>query len=192
MDFVGFIKIVEGLKLIELVNKLDVYFCKFDEIIVKNNLEKIKMIGDVYMCVGGVLVRNNINLIDVVLVVLFIQDYMQKLWLDVIVNGMEYWELCLGIYIGEVIVGVIGLECFVYDIWGLIVNQVQCMEMMGEFGCVMILGVIFNFIELYFECIFRGKVQLKSKGLIDMFMVEWIKFEFFINGEGLFLNECFQ
>ncbi len=191
-DFVGFTKIAEGLKPTELVNKLDVYFRKFDEIIVKNNLEKIKTIGDAYMCAGGVPVRNNTNPIDAVLAALHIQEYMEKLRLDAIANGTEYWELRLGIHTGEVTAGVIGSERLAYDIWGSTVNQAQRMEMMGEPGRVTISGATFNLIEPYFECTFRGKVQSKSKGLIDMFTVERIKPELSVNGEGLYPNERFQ
>ena len=191
-DFVGFTKIAEGLKPTELVNKLDVYFRKFDEIIVRNNLEKIKTIGDADMCAGGFPVRNNTNPIDAVLAALQIQDYMMKLQHDAVANGTEYWELRLGIHTGEVTAGVIGSERLAYDIWGATVNQAQRMEMMGEPGRVTISGATFNLIEPYFECTFRGKVQSKSKGLIDMFTVERIKPELSINGEGLYPNDRFQ
>lgn len=191
-DFVGFTKVAERMKPTELVNKLDVYFRKFDEIIVRNNLEKIKTIGDAYMCAGGVPVRNNTNPIDAVLAALQIQDYMIRLRNDAIANGTEYWELRLGINTGEVTAGVIGSERLAYDIWGATVNQAQRMEMMGEPGRVTISGATFKLIEPYFECTFRGKVQSKSKGMIDMFTVERIKPELSVNGEGLYPNERFQ
>lgn len=191
-DFVGFTKIAERMKPTELVNRLDVYFRKFDEIIVRNNLEKIKTIGDAYMCAGGVPVRNNTNPIDAVLAALQIQDYMLKLRNQAIANGAEYWELRLGINTGEVTAGVIGSERLAYDIWGATVNQAQRMEMMGEPGRVTISGATFKFIEPYFECTFRGKVQSKSKGMIDMFTVERIKPELSVNGEGIYPNERFQ
>lgn len=191
-DFVGFTRIAEGLKPTELVNKLDVYFRKFDEIIVRNNLEKIKTIGDAYMCAGGVPVRNNTNPIDAVLAALQIQDYMAQLKWDAIANGTEYWELRLGINTGEVTAGVIGSERLAYDIWGATVNQAQRMEMMGEPGRVTISGSTFKLIEPYFECTYRGKVKTKSKGLVEMFTVERIKPELSLKGEGLFPNERFQ
>ena len=191
-DFVGFTKIAEGLKPTDLVNKLDVYFRKFDEIIVKNNLEKIKTIGDAYMCAGGVPVRNNTNPIDAVLAALQIQDYMNTLREEALKNGEEYWELRLGINTGEVTAGVIGSERLAYDIWGATVNQAQRMEMMGEPGRVTISGSTFKLIEPYFECTYRGKVKTKSKGLIEMFTVERIKPELSINGEGLYPNDRFQ
>lgn len=191
-DFVGFTKIAERMKPTELVNKLDIYFRKFDEIIVRNNLEKIKTIGDAYMCAGGVPVRNNSNPIDSVLAALQIQEYMHALKNDAIANGTEYWELRLGINTGEVTAGVIGSERLAYDIWGSTVNQAQRMEMMGEPGRVTISGATFNLIEPYFECTFRGKVQSKSKGMIEMFTVERIKPELSVNGEGIYPNERFQ
>ncbi len=191
-DFVGFTKSAERMKPTELVNKLDIYFRKFDEIIVRNNLEKIKTIGDAYMCAGGVPVRNNTNPIDAVLAALQIQDYMLRLRNDAIANGTEYWELRLGINTGEVTAGVIGSERLAYDIWGATVNQAQRMEMMGEPGRVTISGATFKLIEPYFECTFRGKVQSKSKGMIDMFTVERIKPELSVNGEGLLPNDRFQ
>lgn len=191
-DFVGFTKIAEHMKPTELVNRLDVYFRKFDEIIVRNNLEKIKTIGDAYMCAGGVPVRNNTNPIDAVLAAIQIQDYMTRLRNDAIANGTEYWDLRLGINTGEVTAGVIGSERLAYDIWGATVNQAQRMEMMGEPGRVTISGATFKLIEPYFECTFRGKVQSKSKGMIDMFTVERIKPELSQHGEGIYPNERFQ
>lgn len=191
-DFVGFTNIAEGLKPTELVNKLDVYFRKFDEIIVRNNLEKIKTIGDAYMCAGGVPVRNNTNPIDAVLAALQIQDYMHQLKKEALEKGTEYWTLRLGINTGEVTAGVIGSERLAYDIWGATVNQAQRMENMGEPGRVTISGATFKLIEPYFECTYRGKVKTKSKGLIEMFTVERIKPELSIDGEGLYPNDRFQ
>lgn len=191
-DFVGFTKIAEFMNPTELVSKLDVYFRKFDEIIVNNNLEKIKTIGDAYMCAGGVPVRNNTNPIDTCLAALQIQDYMRKLKNEAIINNEEYWELRLGINTGEVTAGVIGSERLAYDIWGATVNQAQRMEMLGEPGKVTITGNTFKLIEPYFECVFRGKAQSKSRGLIDMYTVERIKPELSVNGEGIYPNERFQ
>lgn len=191
-DFVGFTKIAEFMNPTELVSKLDVYFRKFDEIIVNNNLEKIKTIGDAYMCAGGVPVRNNTNPIDTCLAALQIQDYMRKLKNEAIINNSEYWELRLGINTGEVTAGVIGSERLAYDIWGATVNQAQRMEMLGEPGKVTITGNTFKLIEPYFECVFRGKAQSKSRGLIDMYTVERIKPELSVNGEGIYPNDRFQ
>ncbi len=191
-DFVGFTKIAEHMSPTELVNKLDIYFRKFDEIIVNNNLEKIKTIGDAYMCAGGVPVRNNTNPIDTCLAALQIQDYMRKHKNDAIINNTDFWELRLGINTGEVTAGVIGSERLAFDVWGATVNHAQRMEMLGEPGKVTITGNTFKHIEPYFECVFRGKAQTKSRGLLDMYTVERIKPELSVDGEGVFPNDRFH
>ena len=191
-DFVGFTKIADEMSATDLVKRLDVYFTKFDEIIVRNDLEKIKTIGDAYMCAGGVPVRNKTNPIDACLAALQIQRYMQKRKNDAIATGRDYWELRLGINTGEVTAGVIGSERLAYDIWGATVNQAQQMEMLGEPGKVTITGALFKHIEPYFECNFLGKAQTKSGGMVDMYVVLRIKPELSIKGEGIFPNERFN
>lgn len=191
-DFVGFTQISDRTSASELVKKLDVYFTKFDEIIVKNNLEKIKTIGDAYMCAGGVPVRNKTNAIDTCLAALQIQAYMKKRKDDALANGQEFWELRLGINTGEVTAGVIGSERLAYDIWGATVNQAQRMEMLGEPEKVTITGNTHQLIEPYFDTVFKGKAQTKSRGLIDMYVVERIKPELSIRGEGVIPNKKFS
>jgi predicted metal-dependent HD superfamily phosphohydrolase len=117
---------------------------------------------------------------------------MRKLKNEAIINNTDYWDLRLGINTGEVTAGVIGSQKFAYDIWGATVNQAQRMEMLGEPGKVTITGATFTHIEPYFECVFRGKVQSKSRGLIDMYTVERIKPELSENGEGIYPNERFH
>lgn len=191
-DFVGFTKISEKMNPTELVKKLDVYFTKFDEIIVNNNLEKIKTIGDAYMCAGGVPVRNKTNPIDTCLAALQIQEYMRQRKEEAIEKDLEYWDLRLGINTGEVTAGVIGSERLAYDIWGATVNQAQRMEMLGEPGKVTITGATHQLIEPYFDTSFKGKAQSKSRGLIDMYVVERIKPELSKKGEGIYPNARFQ
>ncbi len=191
-DFVGFTKIAEKTNPTELVKKLDVFFRKFDEIVFSNNLEKIKTIGDAYMCAGGVPVRNNTNPIDACIAGLQIQHYMQSLKQEAIDAGEEYWILRLGINTGEVIAGVIGSKRLAYDVWGTTVNQAQRMEMLGEPDKVTITKNTFLHIEPYFECVFVGTVESKSKGKIDMYQVLSIKPELSIDGNGVYPNERFH
>ncbi len=191
-DFVGFTKIADRVSASELVKKLDVYFTKFDRIIAKNNLEKIKTIGDAYMCAGGVPVRNKTNPIDACTAALQIQSYMQKRKNDAIANGGEYWTLRLGINTGEVTAGVIGSTRLAYDVWGRTVNQAQRMEMMGEPETVTITGTTYELIEPYFECRYMKKVLTKSGEEIDMYVVDRIKSELSLKGEGIEPNKRFQ
>lgn len=186
-DFVGFSKIAEDMKPQDLVMKLDGYFSKFDEIIEKYDLEKIKTIGDSYMCAGGVPIRNKSNAIEVTLAALEIKNYMS----DLAEKDPGTWKIRIGINTGEVIAGVIGLKRFAYDIWGASVNQAQRMEMHGQPGIVNVSGNTYEFIAPYFECNYRGKIQTKHKGMLDMYSVKGIKPELSEDGDGIKPNKKF-
>lgn len=107
-DVVGFTRISESMAPSRIVSKLDVLFQKFDEIIQANNLEKIKTIGDAYMCAGGVPTENSTNPIDACCAALQIQAFMDKLKYEAIADHEDYWEIRLGINTGPVIAGIIG------------------------------------------------------------------------------------
>lgn len=190
-DFVGFTKIAERVQPSDLVARLDAYFIRFDEIIQKYNLEKIKTIGDSYMAAGGVPIRSKSNPIDTVLAALEIQRYMVELQESAGTTGEEPWELRIGINTGEVIAGVIGTKRFAYDIWGNTVNTANRMQMTCDPMMVNISGTTFELVEPYFECTYRGKVAAKNKGEIDMYYVHRIKPELSVDGLGLEPNEKF-
>lgn len=76
-DFKGFTQISEKLTPTELVAEIHTCFKAFDEIIGKHDIEKIKTIGDSYMCAGGLPMANQTNAIDIVKAALEIQQLMQ-------------------------------------------------------------------------------------------------------------------
>lgn len=192
-DFVGFTQISDALKPSQVVEQLDFFFTEFDKIIERNNIEKIKTIGDAYMAAGGVPVRNNSNPIEACLAGLQMQDFVKKHrnhGKDS--DAQQTWELRLGINTGEVTAGVIGSKKYAYDIWGSSVNKAQRMEMLGEPGKVTITGNTHQFINSFFDTTYKGKVQSKSKGLLEMYTVDRIKPELSEGGEGIYPNENFQ
>lgn len=190
-DVVGFSKISDSITPSRLVDRLDVLFRKFDQIIKANNLEKIKTIGDAYMAVGGLPEQNSTHAIDTCIAGLQIQHYMQSKKTEAISNQKDFWEIRLGINSGPVTAGIIGSLKMAYDVWGSAVNQAQRMEMLGAVGAVTISEHTFKLVEPYFECIHRGKAQMKSMELIDRYEVLRIKPELSIKGEGLVPNDLF-
>ena len=171
-DFKGFTSIAEKLTPEFLVEELNYCFLEFDLIIDKYNLEKIKTIGDSYMCAGGIPVANTSNPIDAVLAGLEIQAYMERLKVEKQSKGLDYWELRVGINTGKVIAGVVGKNKFAYDIWGDAVNVASRMESSGAPGKVNISGDTYELVKNYFTFEYRGKVKAKNKGEIDMYFVE--------------------
>lgn len=174
-DFVGFTKAAENLTPTELVKKLDSYFKKIDQIILKHNLERIKTIGDSYMCAGGLPVRNKSNPIDTCLAALEIQAYMEKRKNDAIANGREYWELRIGINTGNVTGGVIGTERLAFDVWGASVNRARRMEETGIPGKVCISDRTYEHVASFFDCTEIGKVDSKGRDKIKQYVIDGIK-----------------
>ena len=190
-DFKGFTKISENLKPTELVTKLDAFFVKFDGVIEKYNVEKIKTIGDAYMCAGGIPIRNKSNPVDVVLAGLEIQRVMIEFNAELKENGEPEWGLRLGIHTGIIIAGVIGVKRFAYDIWGDTVNVASRIETNGEVGKVNVSEATYEQIKDYFNCEYRGKINAKNKGDIDMYFVNSIKPHLSIDGKGIEPNDKF-
>ena len=190
-DFVSFTKVTEKVSHEKLISELDRYFVRFDEIIDNYNIEKIKTIGDSYMCAGGVQVRDKNHAVNTVLAGLEMQRFMFDANVSKKMKNEITWDIRLGINTGEVIAGVVGKKKFTYDIWGDTVNIASRMESSGEVGKVNISGSTYALVNEYFVCTYRGKISAKNKGHIDMYFVEKIKPEYSINGEGLFPNDDF-
>jgi class 3 adenylate cyclase len=171
-DFKDFTKISEKLSPSELVSEIDTCFRAFDEIITKNNIEKIKTIGDAYMCVGGLPVTNNTHAYDVVNAAKQIQSFMELYIKERIKDGKEPFHIRIGIHSGPVVAGIVGSKKFAYDIWGDTVNVAARMESSGQEGKINISGSTCNLVKEMFNCVYRGKIQAKNKGEIDMYFVE--------------------
>lgn len=191
-DFKGFSRLIRGLDPKDLVSILDMYFARFDEIIGSHYLEKIKTIGDSYMCAGGLPLRNKSNPVDAVLAGLEIQDFMNELNDKKVIDKLPVWELRLGIHTGSVVAGVVGKKKFAYDIWGDTVNVAARMEDNGQVGMVNISGSTYDFVKDYFECTYRGKIEAKNIGKVDMYFVHRIKPELSADEKGFIPNEDFQ
>ncbi len=191
-DFKGFSRACMHLSPREVVNTVHAYFTIFDDITENRNIEKIKTIGDAYMCAGGIPLRNKSNPIDVVLAGLEIQHFMKHLDQIPEFESIPQWQLRLGIHTGPVIAGVVGKKKIAYDIWGDTVNVASRMETAGEPGSVNISGDTYELIKEYFDCKHRGKIEVKNRGEIDMYFVERLKPQFALDEFGVKPNERFK
>jgi class 3 adenylate cyclase len=171
-DFKGFTKISEKLKPEELVHEIDVCFKAFDNIISKYEIEKIKTIGDSYMAVSGLPVVNDDHAEQVVKACLEIQDFMRRHNSGLATAGKEIFETRIGVHTGSVVAGIVGVKKFAYDIWGDTVNIASRMESSCKEGKVNISGTTYELIKDQFACTYRGKIEAKNKGEIDMYFVD--------------------
>jgi PAS domain S-box-containing protein len=183
-DFKDFSKLAGKIPSQDLITELNIYFQKFDEIIEGHFIEKIKTIGDAYMCAGGLPLTNRSNPIDVTIAGLKIQKFIKEYAAMKRAKNEEVWLLRVGIHTGEVIAGVVGRKKFAYDIWGDAVNKAARMEQSGEVGRVNVSGDTYDFIKDYFDCTYRGKIEVKNSEELDMYFVNRLKPEYSEDQEG--------
>ena len=173
-DIQGFTKIAEEMNPEVLIDELDKWFFYFDSVVEKYGIEKIKTIGDAYMCAGGIPEKNRTNPVEVILAALEMRAYMEKLKATSELEGMKYWDIRIGIHTGTVVAGVVGHKKLSYDIWGDTVNTASRMESSGSGGKINISGTTYEFVREFFTCEYRGKMPVKYKGELEMYFVQGI------------------
>lgn len=172
VDFEGFTRVAEELSPEDLVAEIDYCFRAYDEIMENYGLEKIKTVGDAYLCVGGLPGKEEESAVQIVRAALEIQDFMKKVRQERIQAGHPSFRCRIGIHTGPIVAGIVGFKKFAYDIWGDTVNTASRMESNGEVDRVNISKCTFDLIHPYFHCSERGKIEVKNKGEIEMYFVE--------------------
>lgn len=170
-DFKGFTQLAEKMTPEAVIEELSYCYGAFDELCGQYNIEKIKTIGDAYMCVGGIPASNTSNPIDIIRCALAMQQFMEEWKANKQAQGLPVWDLRLGIHTGELIAGVVGTQKFSYDVWGDTVNIASRMESSGEPGKINISSTTYELVKEHFTCEYRGKIQAKNKGEIEMYFV---------------------
>ena len=171
-DFVNFSKIAATLSPEELVSDLDHCFRGFDRIVDKHGLEKIKTIGDAYMCAGGLPALDTAHPAKVIRAALEMQDFLRTWNTERQRAGKPALEARIGIHTGPVVAGVVGERKYAYDIWGDTVNVASRMESSGEGGRVNISATTYELVRNKFNFERRGAIPAKGIGEVEMYFVE--------------------
>lgn len=174
VDFANFTAISSYMNPHELVDELHACFSSFDNVIEQYGLEKIKTIGDAYMCAGGIPNLDQNHLENMIRAAFAILDEVELRYNQKANQGKEYWRARIGIHVGPIVAGVVGSKKFTYDIWGDTVNTAARIESNGEQGRVNVSEAVYNKLKdsETFSFHYRGKIEAKGKGLIDMYFVE--------------------
>ncbi len=188
-DFKDFSILAEEYSTEELVTELNFCFSKFDDVILKYGIEKIKTIGDSYMCVGGIPMPKAKHYIDVILAAIEISEFMEQYKKKRIEVGKNFFEIRIGIHTGPLIAGVVGKHKFSYDVWGDTVNYASRLENASMPGLINISETTHLLVMEYFDCIYRGKIAVKNKCEANMYFVQRIKREFSNDENGRIPNE---
>jgi class 3 adenylate cyclase len=191
-DIHGFSKLVESMDSSALMDELDEILFEFDSIVAKYKIEKIKTIGDTFMCAGGIPVKNITNPIDVVMAAMEMRNYLENYEREKRGKHKRIWELKIGIHTGPVTANISGKKKVSYDIKGDTVNTASRVESVCEKGNILLSVMTYELVKEFFDCEYSGKLPVKYKGDLQMYRLVGLKSEFSRNGEGIIPNEDFR
>jgi adenylate cyclase len=191
-DFEGFSRLAERIEPKSLIEQLHQFFSAFDAIAERHRLEKLKTIGDAYMCVAGLPEPNRTPDVDTCLAALSMIEFLRRTNLQRDKLHLPRWDLRVGIHSGPVMAGVVGKTKFIYDIWGDAVNVAARLEAAGGTGRINVSDTVCNRVRSLMEFEPRGAVEVKNKAPINMHFLNRIKAEFARDPEGLRPNDAFH
>jgi class 3 adenylate cyclase len=171
-DIVDFTTLGEKLNAQELVHDLHEFFSGVDDIIARRGIEKIKTIGDAYLCASGLNEdESNESAIDMIQAAIEIIEFNNNLNILKNKGNRLAFSIRIGIHTGSLTAGVVGKTKYAYDIWGDTVNMASRMQSCSEPGKINISGYTYNLIQDEFNLEYRGQINAKNKGNIDMYFV---------------------
>jgi class 3 adenylate cyclase len=191
-DFVDFTKSAAEVSPRELIDDLDMYFTEFDRIVAAHGLEKLKTIGDSYMCAGGLTVGHKDHAVRSCLAALEIRRFVVASNLRRTAIGQPAWHIRIGIHSGSVVSGVVGRKKFSYDVWGDAVNIAARMETAGNADRLNVSESTYQHVKSYFDCTPRGAQDVKNKGKMTMYFLDRLKPEYAEDVEGEVSNELLR
>jgi adenylate cyclase len=191
-DIHGLSKVIEGMESVSVMDELDEIFYEFESIAEKYKIEKIKTIGDTFMCAGGIPVKNITNPIDVVMAAMEMRNFLKKYEQDKRGSHKSIWDLKIGIHTGPVTASVSGKKKINYDIKGDTVHNASRLEALSESGSILISVMTYELVKEFFDSEYYGKLPVKYKGDLQIYRVKGIKPEFSVDGLGIIPNESFK
>ena len=191
-DIHGFSRLDDSIDSSAIMDELDEIMFEFDAIVSRYKIEKIKTIGDTFMCAGGIPVKNITNPVDVVMAAMEMRNFLEKF--ENAKRGTEsrIWDLKIGIHTGPVTAAISGKKKVNYDIKGDTVNTASRVEAVSDKGTILISVMTYELVKEFFDCEYFGKLPVKYKGDLQMYKVKGLKPEFSADGEGILPNESFR
>jgi guanylate cyclase len=159
-DLVGFTALTAEMAPEEMVVLINEIYSRFDDLVDRYGLEKIRTICDNYMVVSGVPKPRSDHAQALAEMALEMCDFLDGFTTN---NGQPI-QFRIGINSGSLIAGVVGRKKFQYDVWGEAVNVASRMESQGVPGKIQIAPATFVLLKDEFLCESRGMIDVKGVG----------------------------
>jgi len=185
-------KFVDGMDSSVIMDELDEILLEFENIVTRYKIEKIKTIGDTYMCAGGIPVKNITNPVDVVMAALEMKNFIEKFETRKGRKDNHRWALRIGVHSGPVTAAISGRKKINYDIKGDTVNTANRVMAVSEDAMINISVMTYELVKEFFDCEYFGKLPVKYKDDLQMYMVKGLKPEFSVNNKGVTPNDLFR
>jgi adenylate cyclase len=196
-DVVRFSRLAVHLDPVTLIRKLNSYVTLHDRIMDEFGIEKIKTIGDSYMCVSGIPDKKPSHAVDCCLAALNLLHVLEDTKKEAKVVEQESldlnnWSFRIGVHTGPCISGVIGYKKYTFDIWGDSVNVAARMEAAGEPGKINISDDTYKQVKDLFDCTYRGTQEVEKIGPVEMYFLNRIRVPLSEDKNGFFPNREFH
>lgn len=166
-DIVTFTDISSKLDPNIVIGELNELFTAFDDIIEKNNCERIKTIGDAYLAVCGMPEENPNHAENMISAAIEIIQFLSKRNEE---NSLK-WQVRIGIHSGKVVGGVVGVKKYIYDVFGDTINTCSRMETNSLPMKINVSEETFCLAKNKFKFTERNLQEVKGKGLVKMYFV---------------------
>jgi len=174
-----------------VMDELDEIFFEFDRIISRYHVEKIRTIGDTYMCAGGIPEKNITNPVEVVMAAVELRRFIREY--EAARRGSErIWNLKIGIHTGPVSATISGKSKVSYDIKGRAVNTASRIQGVSDRDAILISVMTYELVKEFFNCEYFGKLPVKYTGNIQMYQVEGLLPGLCVDGNTALPNDAFR
>ena len=166
-DIVGFTDISSKLDPKTLIDELNIMFTVFDDIMEKHHCERIKTIGDAYLAVSGMPLKNEDHAKNMMNASIEIKNYLENRN-----NSSEVkWRIRIGIHTGKVVGGIVGVRKYIYDVFGDTINTASRMESNSEPMRINISETTYNILKDNYSFVEREAIKVKGKGSMKMYFL---------------------
>jgi len=166
-DLTGFTKLSSSNNAKDIVMLLNSVFSKFDELLTKYSLEKIKTIGDNYMLAGGIPSPSDDHAVSVAEMALDMLSILPEINKET----QKAVHIRIGINSGPVSAGVIGKKKFNYDLWGDTVNVASRMEAYGKENHIHVNETTYNILQKMYHFEKRKILNIPGKGKMQTYFL---------------------